>query len=759
MMNGGISNGGGGVSCEKGLEYNENGIVGGDAAEKVKGNSADEVLEGLEDLEEYMDDISDRLMISRVVSDSLIKGMVTAVEQEAAESIAAKELEVANLKERLQSHEVSTLGKSSCSNDSCKKHEKMREDLNALRNLAKEQFKKVNKEIELVKGYNSLKKTGSSSELLGLGGILHEKQPESWMNVNKMLYGLKTTIDIVCSKVDDLLLSPNISSCEGLSANAGVQTESSNRQDEFEENSLEPNAQFCGIQNKNWLEKFNDVSSLGAKLDEILKSLSMSDTELVSHGSHDFERLHHKAFGNQVTNGENGTVNESDIHVAESFDFHSLKHMKNKELVDYFNDIITKMKRDHESALHQRTEEYFRLKREFLKEKGYSMTHRKDEEFDVLRKKIPKVISKLEDFLKENEKFPELTINLESMGKLKHRVETLLSENCDLRACLVEKENEVKILEMQVSHAVSELLQHSVAEENLVGNLKSELEDLRVEASLNQEIYETILREAAVPSESSSRYGINDERRICLETRVLEKEEELRLEIEEKEKLKEEILGLKTQVEQKDKLAMDLSQDLSRLEEHECSLVLLITDSKKDLESLRSQYLEAFEQIEALKQQLVQTKAVSAEASTERDKALTLIQQADEKLQLSEAREQTLRKEMEMASNRCSKICKDFEMLNQQLDQTKEASAEANRERDKAFTLVQQMRNKLLSSEAREQTLRKEMEMAANGFSIIIEDFECRVLRAIKSNTLRYIAQSYIYIMALQCKSAYWMIG
>ncbi|KAF7150676.1 hypothetical protein RHSIM_Rhsim02G0161700 [Rhododendron simsii] len=68
-----------------------------------------EVMEGgselgvdlLEDLDSYLEDINDRLTISRMVNDSVIKGMVKAVQQLATEEIAAKEIEVAVLKERL----------------------------------------------------------------------------------------------------------------------------------------------------------------------------------------------------------------------------------------------------------------------------------------------------------------------------------------------------------------------------------------------------------------------------------------------------------------------------------------------------------------------------------------------------------------------------------------------------------------------------------------------------------------------------------
>lgn len=55
----------------------------------------------LEDLDSYLEDINDRLTISRMVNDSVIKGMVKAVQQLATEEIAAKEIEVAVLKERL----------------------------------------------------------------------------------------------------------------------------------------------------------------------------------------------------------------------------------------------------------------------------------------------------------------------------------------------------------------------------------------------------------------------------------------------------------------------------------------------------------------------------------------------------------------------------------------------------------------------------------------------------------------------------------
>jgi len=60
----------------------------------------------LEDLDSYLEDINDRLTISRMVSDSVIRGMVNAVKEDADEKIAQKELEVAGLKDRLHLYHV-----------------------------------------------------------------------------------------------------------------------------------------------------------------------------------------------------------------------------------------------------------------------------------------------------------------------------------------------------------------------------------------------------------------------------------------------------------------------------------------------------------------------------------------------------------------------------------------------------------------------------------------------------------------------------
>ncbi|KAL3632360.1 hypothetical protein CASFOL_025344 [Castilleja foliolosa] len=715
-----VSNGNG---LEK--EESENGSVQVSVDEKEKGEIADVVLEGLD---EYLDDIDDTLVISRMVSDSVIKGIVTAVEEDAAEKIAAKELEMANLKEYMQFREVGQAKYDVRLPMVGKGYEKMREDFFGLRKLIEDQFMKARKEIGPARGLSSMKKISSGSELVGLGAILQEK---SLMHIDKMLECLNTNLNAFCSKMDDLLLSSEISICESqrdLDTLAELEeiVMRSVIKSLQEENVLGLNYQIHDIQTSNWVGKFEDISGIGAQLNEIHKSLCIHEMGLVSQGSHD---LDHLKLGN-------GTEDACSIHVSEIFDFQQLNHLSKEKLVGYFNDIITKMKRDHESVLHKKTDDYFRLRRDYLKEKG---SHRKDEEFDVLRKKIPEIISKLEDFVSENERFPVLTKNLESIEKLKLRLDSLVVENRQLRDSLNEKENEVKHLEARVSCAAEALLQRSLDEEKL----KSDMDDSFIETSLTEEVYNSVLREqiaqarcdsedlnmellmtneicdiifseaSAVPAETLNRYEIEDsdiqswimqslnglifketvdnlykqalidnETRICLEATVLEKENELRLGVEEKKKLNQDIHDLRTSLELKEKLAIDLSfslsqereqielayRELSSVREYASQQQTLVAESNRDLESLKSSHLDALEQIEVnememakLKQKLNQRKKVLMDISEERNTALTLAQETHDKLVLSEAREENLKKEMELAASELLKLFDDFE--------------------------------------------------------------------------------------------------
>ncbi|KAG8086719.1 hypothetical protein GUJ93_ZPchr0010g7652 [Zizania palustris] len=64
--------------------------------------SSDENKMIIDDLDAFWDELNTSLHVSRYVTDSVMKGIVSAVEQEAACQIASKDAEIALLKEKLQ---------------------------------------------------------------------------------------------------------------------------------------------------------------------------------------------------------------------------------------------------------------------------------------------------------------------------------------------------------------------------------------------------------------------------------------------------------------------------------------------------------------------------------------------------------------------------------------------------------------------------------------------------------------------------------
>ncbi|XAR72552.1 hypothetical protein NMG60_11019236 [Bertholletia excelsa] len=391
-------------------------------------------------------------------------------------------------------------------------------------------------------------------------------------------------------------------------------------------------------QSMNWVEKMHEVSTLIKELDAIIKSLPNAEAgQPVSHGSHDGEHLQLKAVRNHVAPSsavweDNDIFKESNNGVPENWDAAQLKHMSRDELVTYFNTMITKMKRNHESKVHELTEESYRLKREFLKEKGSSVPLRRDKDFDILRKKIPDVILKLDNVLMENEKNGLLSNNSDTLGGLNDRFSNLLLENHKLRDSLSDKRKEVKCLSSQVSDAAEKILQHSLAEKNfleLIGNLKSSLADTVIEAAINESVYTCVLKELAshvnykseeleiqsmimqdidslvmqgisgdifweVINELKTRYLHEHENRVLLELKASEKDKELRLVILEKERLTQEVQSLVAAKEDKEKSIVDLTDRAS-------SLLLKAVGKSKEIDSMKAELAELRKQIEANK--------------------------------------------------------------------------------------------------------------------------------------------------------------
>nr|XP_027089019.1 WPP domain-associated protein-like isoform X2 [Coffea arabica] len=762
-------------------EGNVSGLDGDEGEQAGLGENVGENLEDelLVDLDTYLDDIDDRLMISRMVSDSVIKGMVNAVEQEAAEKIAAKELKVANMEEILKFHNVDfdaiesfgpsmiedqlesiRSGRGVTFEEACSVHDKMGESLKGLSSIVREQFKNLEKGIVGAGGCSSIKSINSGSELVGLGGILWEKESESWVDVDRMLDTLTMTLENICYQAYDMLrLSKSTLSqwhwerdlqeeLENMVMHSSIQT----IQEEFEQKLWSESALLSGSQSVDWIEKFSQISDVRKELAAMLKSLSHSETEqLSSHGSHDADHFHRRALSNHINSSSslwdgNGKLEGSTTDVPENYEAVQLKHLNKEELVAHFNNIITKLRRDHESTVHQLTEDYYSLKREYLKERGSCLPHKKDKEFDLLRKRIPAVILKLDDILEENEKPPASNSNTGSFHDLKDRPLGLLSGNHQLKDSLRDRKNEVKLLSSQVADAAEKRLEHSIVEAN------SALEDAHIEAAVIEDIYKCVVSEIArcmkcATEESDLKYlitqqvydivlkgvvakaevaptfefedselesliaqGIFDvllreslknaveelntwygkyltesQSLRSLEVKAVEKDNQLKSEAEHHERLKQE---LAVSVQEKEKFAMDISKERERFE---LATLELRTDAsqQKLLVSQRTNELE-----------LVRDQLAEASSQIEADKV-------------------------------------KIQILNKKLKEAYQDLEEADNQRKMELALNQAKHASFLLMKSKEREQMEAVIVDVQGLLKMLADFECKVTGKMKANSLR----------------------
>lgn len=515
---------------------------------KQDGNLGDDFLE---DFDSYWQDIHDRLTISRMVSDSVIKGMVNAISQEAHEKITQKELEVSELKEIIHSYHLGSENikflaspLSPCKpkstefdrNDSiCGavfEHDEMTESMCSLRNTAKENFKKLKKEIDRIRGCNSIRKINSGSELVGLGlsGILQEKSSSRCIDVDKIVDDLQANLDAFYKQVEGIVQLSKASlgqwqveqeylaDIEGMVIRNYIWS----IQQEYEEKLWDHNAKILSNERKISAEKMKEISYLRQELDIISKSLSPSEVgHLISYSSMDSDHSHRKLLSNHMTPSTlhwegNGKHEMSKTNLPENVDPSRLKHLNRDELINHFNTEMTKMSRNHESQVQVITEENFTLKRELLKEREKSSLLKKDKEFDILRRKIPDIILKLDDILLENEKLRSSGANDESLGTMRNRLESLISENHHLKDLLGEKRKEIKCLSSQVSSHSEKMSQHSLLLSKslfTIEKIKCELQDAQFEASICEDIVKCFLREMmdqirCATEESAMKYDI-----------------------------------------------------------------------------------------------------------------------------------------------------------------------------------------------------------------------------------------------------------
>ncbi|KAG0547315.1 hypothetical protein BDA96_01G069100 [Sorghum bicolor] len=233
--------------------------------------------------------------------------------------------------------------------------------------------------------------------------------------------------------------------------------------------------------------------------------------------------------------------------ISEKSDFRHLNGMTTEQVISYFKSEISKLKRMHESALQEKTEELFRFKRE----KG-SHSLKNDIEFEPLRKKIPEIVLRMDQIISKNIKIPAICMThdeLDERCRLMSRVDALFYENQHLRGLLADRTKDVKALSSQLSEASTELsLQLSSEEELLrqIDKVREDCEDLRIECDVREEMYQTVTKQLLDDyKDNMDGAALNLSAKLSsLESAVSEKNKALCLYSEENHRLKEKLAEL-----------------------------------------------------------------------------------------------------------------------------------------------------------------------------------------------------------------------
>ncbi|KAF8732294.1 hypothetical protein HU200_016276 [Digitaria exilis] len=256
--------------------------------------------------------------------------------------------------------------------------------------------------------------------------------------------------------------------------------------------------------------------------------------------------------------------------ISEKSDFRHLKGMNRQDMINYFRSEISKLKRLHELDLQEKTEELFKFKRE-----KWSLALKYDVEFEPLRKKFPEVISRFDQIMSSGMPAPTICSDaLDEKSRLNSRIDSLCRENQHLRRLLAEKTKNVKELSCQISDASRKMsLQYSLEKQLLrqIHYTKEEYEDLYVESTIRDEIYQTVTRKLV----DSHRNILEDTaqnfqaRLSSLEAALSEKEKALCLSNEENQKLKE-----KLSILEKERSIQYNQQDLELINEESEEMIL-----------------------------------------------------------------------------------------------------------------------------------------------------------------------------------------
>lgn len=775
----------------------------------------------LEDLDLYMEDINSRLIISRMVGNSVIRGMVNAVAEESAETISSKEAQIEELNRRLQLYEPIAGLRGACPSQVQFAHLGSREDddgmMGSLSVAAEKHLEVLKREIEWMRSSDFLKGTqldqGRSLESL----TQMDRNVDALRDIMKIIF--RNSIGMGSLLQESLNEQQWQWEIQREVDSAIVQNIVREMREGFETKLCEQKSLF-DAQNDYWLKKIGEISDLHQELKSVSKSMLSIEPEHHHHLSHGSQESHeewdnikkkdhvsgklyeYSAVTDSSRVGVNGVASEENSgktapEVAESS---LLLHMSKEELISHYKTEISEIKRQLESSIHEKTEELFRLKRQFLKERGLSHT-KKEKEMEALKKRLPDISLRLDGVLLEAKNFYAVQQDHDKIFSFKRRIDGLLLENRSLRDLLVSKSKDLDRLASQVSEAAKQMANYYSLEKTLLKKktkIEWEIEDAKTETFIRTQIDKCILRELIHDSECQwedahaeteiiekiyavilgelivdARSLVNSimvcaEENNILAAVISQKDNSLNLEMEKVERLRQEVASLSALVNERDialsselKKSETLSQELEKAEQLKKEVLSLSTLVREKELTLSLEVKRS----EELSQELVSLRGFIEEKnklivdleSKLRQQEEDLDQDSEElrklKAQVNEQERSVwgYKKESDLLKLRLDEVMKKIGQsdakifdLNQKLALASNNVREAEKEKIMLYSIIQQKDNKLSSATARVDEQTEQMEsivVFVQELSRSVVEFERIVLWNLERRSSRFFSQ------------------
>eukprot|EP01018_Ginkgo_biloba_P025713 Gb_31097 [translate_table: standard] len=251
-----------------------------------------------------------------------------------------------------------------------------------------------------------------------------------------------------------------------------------------------------------------------------------------------------------------------------------LKSMSKEQLISHYIRVVAELRREKEILLAEKTEEIYRLKRNFLREGN-------DREVRVLKRKLGMMTRKLDEVIKENEKLSVSQIfeddNWEGISKSKGELQIELRS---IFKSITEKERELKALVDKLAEASSKNTQNSSREAQLLNQiaaLESEKEDIDIKNRNEIDILQNFLEETVKEKLNTMNLALEEvgELRMqkhSLEDMIQDKDRVLNLALIEKEDQKKQIALMEKLTEEKENKDNEWNNS-SNLSVRECEVL------------------------------------------------------------------------------------------------------------------------------------------------------------------------------------------